>query len=107
MLVLSSGTTEANLKLPPIEVVVNREDFSRIYVKEYDGRFQTVNIVDLYHSKERIESNQHKIVYRALHAHEYRRLLAAAGFGNVEIYGDFCKSPYDKDSPKLVVVAKR
>lgn len=106
LLVLTSGTTEATLKLPPIETVVNREDFSRIFVKEYDGRLHTINIVDLYHSKERLESNQYKIIYRVLLEDDYQRLLLKAGFKRVDIYGDYDKSPYQKESRKLIVVGR-
>lgn len=35
ILILTQGATPATLKLPPIEVVVEREDFTRVYVKEY------------------------------------------------------------------------
>jgi len=106
IIILSSGTTEANLKLPPIEVVVNREDFSRIFIKEYDGKLQTINIVDLFHSKERIESNQYKIVYRVLFNYDYKELLSKAGFKKVDIYGDYSGTPYDKNSRRIIVVAR-
>ena len=58
ILVLTQGATPATLKLPPIEVVVEREDFTRVYVKEHDDRFQTIHILDLYHSKDRLENQQ-------------------------------------------------
>src|SRR5690606_416228 len=47
LLVLTQGTTHYTLTLPSIEVVVNRSDFSRIFIKEHDGRFQTIHILDL------------------------------------------------------------
>ena len=40
------SSLDKNIKLPPIEVVVEREDFTRVYVKEYDDRFQTIHILD-------------------------------------------------------------
>jgi len=106
ILVLSSGTTHATLELPEIEVVVNRKDFSRVFVKEHDRRFQTIHIVDLFHTDDRTESNQYDIVYRLLLDDDYRRLLSEAGFGNVSIYGDYAGNPYDKNSMKLIVVAE-
>lgn len=106
VLVLTQGTTHHNLKLPSIEVVVNREDFSRIFVKEQDDRFQTIHVLDLYHSEKRLENNQYEIVYRILLDEDYRRLLAEAGFSDVQIYGDYDRTPYDHASRRLIVVAK-
>ncbi len=52
---------------------MNREDFSRIFVKEQDDRFQTIHVLDLYHSEKRLENNQYEIVYRILLDEDYRR----------------------------------
>lgn len=107
ILVLTQGTTHFTLTLAPVEVVVNREDFSRIFVKEHDDRFQTVRVLDLYHSKERMESNQYDIVYRIILDDGYRRLLNEAGFEDIQIYGDYDRRPYDKESRRLIVTARR
>lgn len=106
LLVLTQGTTHFTLSLPSIEVVVNRPDFSRIFVKEHDDRFQTIHVLDLFHSAERIESNQYDIVYRILFDEDYKRLLKQAGFTDVRIYGDYNMNDYNKDSWRLIVVAK-
>lgn len=106
LLVLTQGTTHFTLSLPAIEVVINREDFSRIFVKEHDERFQTIHVLDLFHNPERSESNQYDIVYRILLDEDYRRLLLQAGFTNIQVYGDYHFSPYDKDSRRLIVVAE-
>ncbi len=106
LLVLTQGTTHFNLSLPPIEVVVSREDFSRVYVKEHDEQFQTIHILDLFHSKERLENKQYDIVYRIL-LDDYRRLLTEAGFDNVQIYGDYDRNPYGRKSKRLIVVARK
>ena len=34
-------------------------------------------------------------------------LLKSCGFGQVEIYGDLCGSPYDQTAKRLVVVAHK
>jgi len=107
VLVLTQGTTPYTLSLPPIEVVINREAFSRIFVKEHDGKFQTIHVLDLFHSKNRIEDNQYDIVYRILFDNDYRRLLSEAGFEEVHIYGDYDMSAYNENSRRLIVVAKR
>lgn len=106
LLVLTQGTTPYTLSLPPIEVVVNREDFSRIFVKKHDNPFQTIHVIDLYHSKERLESSQYDIVYKIILDDDYRRLLSEAGFGNIQIYGDYDRSPYSEESRRLIVVAQ-
>lgn len=105
LLVLTQGTTHFTLTLPAIEVVVNREDFSRIFVKEFDEKFQTIHVLDLYHSKQRLESNQYDIVYKIILDEDYQRLLKKAGFEDVQIYGDYDRRLYDKQSRRLIVVA--
>lgn len=106
ILVLTQGTTHFTLSMPPIEVVINRADFSRIFVKEQDARFQTIHVLDLYHSKERLENNQYDIVYKIILDDDYRRLLTEAGFDDIQIYGGYDRSPYDKESRRLIVVAR-
>lgn len=106
LLVLTQGTTHYTLSLPAIEVVVNREDFSRIFVKEHDAQFQTIRVLDLYHSPQRLENNQYEIVYRILLDDDYQRLLSEAGFSKVQIYGEYDLSLYNKTSKRLIVVAE-
>jgi len=106
LLVLTQGTTHYTLTLPSIEVVVNRSDFLRIFIKEHDGRFQTIHILDLFHSAERLESNLYDIVYRILLDEDYKRLLPQAGFTNIRIYGDYKMNNYDNNSRRLIVVAQ-
>ena len=106
ILVLTQGATPATLKLPPIEVVVEREDFTRVYVKEHDDRFQIIHILDLYHSKNRLENQQYDVKYRLLFDEDYKKLLLKAGFTDICIYGDYYRRPYTKDSRRLIIVAK-
>lgn len=105
LLILTSGTTHHTLTLPSIEVVVNREDFTRVFVKEHDERLQTIHVLDLFHSKKRLENNQYDIVYRILLDDDYRRLLEHAGFADIQIYGNYDLSPYNRKSRRLIVVA--
>ena len=106
ILVLTQGATQATLKLPPIEVVVEREDFTRVYVKEHDDRFQTIHILDLYHSKDKLENNQYDVKYRLLFDNDYKELLSKAGFKEIHIYGDYYRNPYTEDRRRLIIVAK-
>ena len=106
ILVLTQGTTPYTLSLEPIEVIVNRDDFSRVFVKEHDDDFQTIHVIDLFHSGNRLENNQYDIVYKIILDNDYRKLLKEAGFVNVNIYGNYDFSDYNENSKRLIVVAK-
>ena len=106
ILVLTQGTTHYSLSRPPIEVIVNRPDFSRVFVKERDGKFLTIHVLDLFHSDSRIENNQYDIVYRIILDDEYKRLLTEAGYQNIQIYGDYEMNEYNENSTRLIVVAE-
>jgi glycine/sarcosine N-methyltransferase len=106
LLVLTQGTTHYILSLPSIEVVVNRPDFSRVFLKERNDRFQIIHVLDLFHSVDRLESNQYEFVYRILLDEDYRRLLPQAGFTNIQIYGDYNMNAYNESSRRLLVVTE-
>jgi len=105
ILVLTQGTTHYKLTLPPIQVIVNRSDFSRVFVVEHDNKFQTIHILDLFHSESRSESNQYDIVYRLLLDNDYKKLLLEVGFKDIQIYGDHNMNEYNEKSQRLIVVA--
>lgn len=92
--------------LPPVEVVINRADFSRVFIKEQDNQFQTIHVLDLFHSSERNESSQYDIIYKIILDDEYRALLSKAGFKNIQIYGDYEDGDYNEKSRRLIVVAQ-
>lgn len=52
-----------------------------------------------------MENNQYDIVYRILFDDDYRRLLSKAGFGSIQVYGDYAFHPYNENSRRLIVVA--
>ncbi len=105
VLVLTQGTTHFTLSLPRIEVVINRTDFSRIFVKEHDEHFQTIHVLDLFHSANRRESNQYDIVYKIILDDEYKRLLTQAGFEHIQLFGDYRMNKYTEKSKRLIVTA--
>lgn len=113
ILVLTQGTTHKNLHdLPPIEVVVNDRDFSRIFVKELqtenDMDFLDIHILDLHHDYGSCTHNQYDMRYRLLLDDDYRRLLGEAGFSSVSVVGDYDMTPYNPDtSARMLVVAER
>jgi hypothetical protein len=100
LLILTQRNTSATSASPAITVGVNRRDFSRIYIRDYKDGIQTLHILDLFHSETRIESNKYEIVLRNLLADDYRRLLAAAGFGEITVYGDLDMNEYKDTSRK-------
>jgi len=105
ILVLTSGTTPYTLaKTPPIEVVVNKEDFSRVFVKESKDGFLTIHILDLFHSAKRTESNQYDIVNKILLDSDYKRLLEHAGYSCIHIYGDYQSGEYESVSSRRIIV---
>jgi len=107
ILVLTQGITHFTLSLPAIEVVINRNDFSRIFVKKQDERFLAIHILDLFHSESRTESNQYDVVYRIIHDDGYKKLLSEAGYDDICIYGGYDMSDYTNESRRLIVVARR
>lgn len=108
LLVLTQGTTHFTLTMPSVEVVINRSDFSRIFVKEHDDEFLNIKIIDLFHSGARTEENQYDIKYRILLDDDYRELLSKAGFNKIMIYGGYDMAEYNKDnSLRLIVVAQK
>jgi hypothetical protein len=58
-----------------------------------------------------IKNNEEKIektfVQRLYSASELRDALFAAGFSEVEIYGDWDESPYDHKAAKLIAVGRK
>jgi ubiquinone/menaquinone biosynthesis C-methylase UbiE len=105
ILVLTSGTTYWTLmQTPAIETVVNRADFSRIFVKEQNNDFLTIHILDLYHSSQRTESNQYDMRYKILYENDYINLLKKVGFRNTHIYGNYDMDRFEKMSSKRIIV---
>ena len=108
ILVLTQGTSHFNLyHSEPVETVVNNRDFSRVFIKNHDEQFLTIQILDLFHSESRNESNCYEMKYRILLDHDYERLLKQAGFEHIRIYGNFEFGEYTKESRRLIVVAQK
>jgi len=54
-----------------------------------------------------MENNQYDMVYRMLFDPHYQRLLSAAGFGDIYIYGGCNMEDYTENSRRLIVTARR
>jgi ubiquinone/menaquinone biosynthesis C-methylase UbiE len=107
LLVVTQGMTHFTLSLSAIQVIVNRNDFSRVFVIERGERFQTIHILDLFHSENRTESNRYEMTRRIILDDEYKRLFSEAGFQAVKIYGGYDMSEYTEKSQRLIIVAQR
>lgn len=71
---------------------------------------QTMNVTWVYDRVQvdgRIQRDMVPLELRYTMAAEMRLLLERAGFGQVEMYGDYAFSPYEENSPRLFVVATR
>lgn len=107
LLVLSQGFTDKMIRERPSFVpAINKPDFSRIFAMEYGEKTLTFNVLDLTHTKDLQETKQYRFEYQILLGDSYQRLLAQAGYHDVSLYGDYCRTPYDKEtSEKLIIVA--
>jgi SAM-dependent methyltransferase len=110
ILVLSQGTTDKQWNEKPRFIpVVNRQDFSRLFVIDYEGRGAHYNVVDMFHSEEKCEFKVWTAHYHIMLLRDgLERLLKDAGFTRIEFYGSYLFDPYDKASSNiLIAVAHR
>jgi len=109
ILIMTQGTTHLTLQDKfRFDLVVNNKDFSRIFVRDINNGFQTVNILDVYHSDTESRMETHSVHIKIILDDEYRFLLSEAGFSKVNIYGGYDMCPYDKENSwKLIVVAEK
>jgi len=109
ILIMTQGTTHLTLQDRfRFDLVVNNQDFSRVFARDIGEGFQTVNILDIYHSKKVNKMETNSVHIKIILDDEYRTLLTEAGFSKINIYGGFDMSSYDKENSwKLIVVAER
>jgi glycine/sarcosine N-methyltransferase len=109
ILIMTQGTTHLTLQDKfRFDLVVNTKDFSRVFVRDISNGFQTVNILDIYHSDKENRIEEHSVHIKIILDDEYRLLLSKAGFSRVDIYGGYDMCAYDKErSWKLIVVAEK
>jgi len=109
IVIMTQGTTHLTLQDRfRFDLVVNNKDFSRVFVRDISNGFQTVNILDIYHSDNENKMKTNSVHIKIILDDEYRTLLNEAGFSKVDIYGGFDMCPYDKENSwKLIVVAEK
>ena len=107
VLILTQGTTHRTLQSDyRFDLVVNNRDFSRVFARDIEEHFQTIHILDVFHSDERRGMKRHDVRIRIVLDEEYRDLLREAGFSSVNVLGGYDGRPYDRTSSmRLIVVA--
>jgi glycine/sarcosine N-methyltransferase len=108
VLLITQSTTHRTLQGEfRFDLVVNTRDFSRVFARDIEEHFQTIHILDVFHSEERCALERHDIRIRIILDEEYLALLKEADFSDVHIYGGYDRQAYDRAaSMKLIVVAR-
>ncbi|MBN1882341.1 MAG: methyltransferase domain-containing protein [Deltaproteobacteria bacterium] len=109
VLIITHGTSERMMmEQPRFLPVVNNRDLSRVFVIDYHGRGITFHVLDFIHTDSTTEFLTWSATYPFMPLEkDYRRMLEAAGFKDVEAYGGYDFSPYTETSEFLIVVAGR
>ena len=99
--VFDQGQSDATMKNPPLfDPVINNRDFSRLFTLEYSNNLMKVNIFDFIHTEERSGFYATSVNVAIRLKADWDRSLAGTGFNNVEYFGDFHFSPYDKQTSR-------
>jgi ubiquinone/menaquinone biosynthesis C-methylase UbiE len=108
ILVFDQGQTDASMHNPERFVpVVNTRDHTRMLVVDYSGDTATVNLCDFVHTENGSEFKHAAVRIRIRLQESWRQILREAGFVDVEYFGDWKSTPYDKESSRrLIAVAK-
>ena len=109
ILVFDQGQTDASMRNPPaFAPILNNQDFTRLFTMQYAGDIQTVNIFDFIHTEGDSSFKHSSVRIRIRLLDSWIEILRDAGFSEVEFYGDWDATPYNKESSRrLIVVAKK
>ncbi len=109
ILVFDQGQTDLSMQNPPsFAPILNNRDFTRFFTMEYSGDVQTVNIFDFIHTSDTSDFQHFSIKIRIRLLDSWYQILREAGFDDVEFFGDWDSTPYDKElSRRLITVAKK
>ena len=84
--------------------VVNRPDFSRVFVIDYTDKGARFNILDLFHESTRTEFKVWTNEYpQILLKDDCAELLTKAGFTHTDFYGSYSFTPYDKTTSDILI----
>jgi SAM-dependent methyltransferase len=104
ILVFDQGQTDASMRDPPrFAPIVNNRDFTRLFVIEYAGKVQTVHVLDFIHTEDASDFEVASVHIRIRLQDSWTRILREAGFGQVNFFGDWDASPYDKESSQRLI----
>ena len=109
VVVFDQGQSDAMMKNPPrFAPIVNERDFTRFFTMKYSQDVMTVNIFDFIHTQDASDFKHVPIRVKIRLQDDWRRLLQQAGLKNVEYFGDWDSSPYDKESSsRLIALIKK
>jgi SAM-dependent methyltransferase len=109
ILVFDQGQSDASMRNPPrFAPVLNNRDFTRFFVIEYSGDIQTVHIFDFIHTQEASDFQHVTVRIRIRLRDSWNEILGEAGFAEVEFFGDWDSTPYDREVSRiLIAVAKK
>ena len=109
ILVFDQGQTDASMRNPArFAPVLNTRDFTRLFTMAYEGDIMTIDIFDFIHTEEVSDFDHSSVRIRIRLLDSWLEILGRAGFGEVEVFGDWHGTPYDKSSSRrLIVVAVR
>jgi len=109
ILVFDQGQTDLSMQNPPsFAPILNNRDFTRFFTMEFSGDVQTVNIFDFIHTEDTSDFQHFSVKIRIRLFDSWCQLLRKAGFDDVEIFGDWDSTPYDKkSSSRLIAVARK
>jgi len=109
ILVFDQGQTDATMRNPPdFAPILNNRDFTRFFTMAYAGDVQTVNIFDFTHTQDTCDFKHSSVRIRVRLLDSWRQVLRDAGFMEVEFFGDWDSTLYDKNSSRrLIAVAEK
>lgn len=110
ILILTQGTTDRQwTEKPRFILAADTPGFTRLFVIDYQEQGAHYHILDVLRTGEKPELKTWSMHYpRILLADDQERLLRAAGFESVDLYGSFGFDPYDKEaSRRLIAVAQK
>ena len=109
ILVFDQGQSDVSMRNPPrFAPILNNRDSTRFFVIDYSGDIQTVHIFDFIHAQQANDFQHVTVRIRIRLQDSWNHILGVAGFAEVQFFGDWDLTPYDKQSShKLIAVAKK
>ena len=104
ILVFSQGQSDASMRNPPRFVpVVNNRDVTRFFDIEYSEHVETVHIFDFIHTEDVTDYKHECARFRIRLQDSWIQMLKESGFAQMEFFGDWDASPYNKESSRRLI----